>query len=103
MRLRELAVPSGRQDLFAVGIEMDPALLQIRDVTEVRGLGGTVADPDIAVRSFPAADAVEEVLHVINRLVAGGLHNHRLRIAFGVELVPAASDIQPAFGPDQLD
>jgi hypothetical protein len=49
---------------------VNPTLLQVRDVAQVGSLGRTVAYPDIAIRTLPAAHAVKEVLDVIDRLVS---------------------------------
>ena len=49
---------------------MNPTLLKVCDVAQVRSLGRPVAYPDIAIRTLPAAHAIEEVLDMIDCLIS---------------------------------
>ena len=60
------------EDFLAEGVEVEAALLDVGDVAQVGGHGGAVADVDVAVGEFAGADALEEVLDVIDGLLVGG-------------------------------
>ena len=71
-----------RQDLFALRVEIDAPLLDVSDVAQVRGLRRAVADQHVAVRQLARADAIQEVVHVVERHgLRLGLHDDRLRVS----------------------
>ena len=68
-------LPLNRQNLFPVRIEPQPALLHIRNVPQVRSLRGSMANVNIRAGQLACAAAIEEVLHMIDRLVALRFHH----------------------------
>src|SRR6478672_10790756 len=64
-----------RKNLFASRIKPEPALLLVSNVTQMRGLSGPMADPNIAVRQLPGAHAFEKILDVIDGLVMWRFHD----------------------------
>ena len=63
--MRSKAKMLERQNLFAIRIEVEPALLYVRDVAQMRSHGRAVADLHIAIGQLPRPDARQEVFHVV--------------------------------------
>src|SRR3954447_21887267 len=45
------------QDLLTLWVEIDAALLHVRNIAEVRGLGRAMTDLNVAIRQFPRLHA----------------------------------------------
>lgn len=90
---------SERQDFFARSVEVEGAVLLIGSHGEQAGLGRAMAVPDVAIREFAGAAAIEKVAHVLDRWLAWSLHHFRRRFAaVGPPFVLLAIDEErPAF------
>src|ERR1017187_1099085 len=56
---------SERQDLLAHRIEVDPPLLHIRNIAQMRSLRRAMPDQHVAIGPFAGAHALQEVAHMV--------------------------------------
>src|ERR1039458_1334913 len=84
---------SERQDLLAHRIEVDPPLLHIRNIAQMRSLRRAMPDQHVAIGPFAGAHALQEVAHMVLVEITERFHGDRLRApAYRDELEISAID-----------
>src|SRR5271166_6243067 len=91
------------QNLLPNWIEIDPPLLFVRQVPQIRRLCAPVSDVYVPIWQFACSQAIEKILHMIDGLIVRRLHDYRLLVlVYRRELILAPVDVKPAAGAAKL-